>query len=67
MFLKIFPSFTMTMKFFAGSSISLMLAIGSPSTSRTFCNMPSMIDWIAGAHHNDRDRHRRLRQQARPW
>src|SRR5205823_3369548 len=31
LFLKIFPSFMMTTKFFAGSSISLILAIGSPS------------------------------------
>jgi hypothetical protein len=40
MFFTIFPSFMMTTKFFPGSSISLMLAIGSPSTSKTSASAP---------------------------
>src|SRR5215472_16281149 len=40
-FLKTFPSFMMTTKFFAGSSMSLMLAIGSPLTSRRSASAPS--------------------------
>src|SRR5262249_9358757 len=40
-FLKILPSFMMTIRFFSGSAISAMLARGSPSMSSRSASAPS--------------------------